>query len=179
MTDNPYESPAAASPPPDFQAARTVLSVGELKPFSKSRFVTSAVLFTIIVWSLSFGMLVAPSRVWHVKANMYLFALSDLLRQAFFEADEELVTVTCLTLWAVAWGTFFGALAFRRPRAHILRRTAGCALVAFVAWIVGALFLRHLFSVGLDRYFHIFYSILVATICFTILARAFRNPVHH
>ena len=144
---------------------------------TKVRFLTSALFFSIVAWGLTFWALAAPIRISHFRGNKYPYIFSSWMRQSFIEADEELITVTCLTLWAVAWGAFFAAVAFSGHRSHILKWSASCAAVVFAAWFVGVAFLRHLFSVEIDHYFHIFYSIAVAIVAWVFLRIAVRGQV--
>jgi hypothetical protein len=143
---------------------------------TKVRFFTSALLFSVVIWALTFWALAAPVRISHFQGNKYPYIFSSWMHQSFIEADEELITVTCLTLWAVAWGTFFAAVAFSENRSHIFMWTAICAAVVFAAWFVGVAFLRHLFSVEIDHYFHIFYSITVAIFAWMFFRMAVRDP---
>jgi hypothetical protein len=143
---------------------------------TKVSFLASALFFSVVIWALSFWALAAPIRVSHFQGNKYPHIFSSWMHQSFFEADEELMTVTCLTFWAVAWGTFFATLAFSRHRAHLLKWSAICAALVFAAWFVGVAFLRHLFSVEIDHYFHISYSIAVALFACFFLRMAVRGP---
>ena len=75
----------------------------------------------------------------------------------------------------MAWGTFFAALTLARRRSHSLKWSASCAGVIFAAWIVAVAFLRNLFSVEIDHYFHISYSIAVVIIATVLLGKAVRE----
>lgn len=131
-------------------------------PAALIRMVLVALFDSAGVWGVSFIALATPVRIFPDPGALskYTETLKHLVRGSA-SADEELITLSLLTVWSIIWGCFLAALTAPIRRPELLRLTSACALFCFVSWLVGVLFLRHMFRGQAEEWFHVLYPIVV------------------
>lgn len=123
------------------------------------RFIELVSIYTTAVWLVTFSLLARSLKYdadWY-PANWLRCELHRLVSQAV-SLDEELIVLTCLTLWAVSWGLAFAV--FRTatlPRRLMLIPLLGTG-GAFAAVLLGGGFLRHFFHGYWAEIFHVAFS---------------------
>lgn len=157
--DNSKETPTGDPAP---LASAEVLGRAQRSPAATIRMVLAALLGSVAVWVVSFIALATPVRIFPDPGALskYTETLKHLVHGSA-SADEELITLSLLTVWSIIWGCFLAAFTAPVRRPELLRLASACALFCLVSWLVGVLFLRHMFRGQTEEWFHVLYPVVV------------------
>ncbi len=136
--DNPEETSTGA---PTLLPPAEAFGRAQRSPWATIRMVLAALLGSVAVWVVSFIALATPVRIFPDPGavSKYTETLKHLVHGSA-SADEELITLSLLTVWSIIWGCFLAALTAPARRPELLRLTSACALFCLVSWLVGVLF---------------------------------------
>jgi hypothetical protein len=127
-------------------------------------------IWAAIIWLGTFFLLTAP---YHSRENNFLNELRRLIEQAA-SLDEELIVVTCITVWSLALGCMVAAIRLPHDVRPSVWDTSEIAAGAFALLIVGSI-TRHTFHGTDAKAFHVVFSIAVGVISVAMLIVGLRR----
>ncbi|NQU24635.1 MAG: hypothetical protein HQ567_25410 [Candidatus Nealsonbacteria bacterium] len=117
------------------------------------------VLYALVVWLATFCLLALPVRIYDFAGNKYRHLFTHWFQEAM-ECDEELILLTCLTLWSIACAWAITAATSGHKKVVV---PVSLAVGTVVALIVGAS-VRHAFHGWGEDIFHVAYSVCVTAV---------------